>query len=168
MKSARLLSVALLSLTAWPALAVNKCINELGQVVYQNAPCPSTSTGSPISINSTPVPAGNSPAQEDEMAKVHLLSKTMERERKLREIDLEIERLERRILDHRSTMRAELAALEQKKTYANNNLAGATWEQSISQEMNAVAQKYDSLIRSDQNQIDFLRKDAERLRKTAE
>lgn len=43
-------------------------------------------------------------------------------------------------------MDLELAELQQKKLNARNNLAGATWEQSISTEMNAVTSRYRSKI----------------------
>jgi hypothetical protein len=71
----------------------------------------------------------------------------------------EIERHEQIITDYRAEMSRQMAALHDRKQFANNNLAGATWEQSLSGEMSAVAQKYDSLIRSEQIQIDQLRKD---------
>ncbi|MDV7391114.1 hypothetical protein RZS08_07170, partial [Arthrospira platensis SPKY1] len=59
----------------------------------------------------------------------------------------------------------EMASLSRKKQFASNNLAGATWEESISEEMNAVAQKYDALIRNDQSRIEQLRAAADRLKK---
>jgi len=45
----------------------------------------------------------------------------------------------------------ELAALRARKTQAADKLAGATWEQSISQEIAAVAQRYgdDTAVRQD-------------------
>ena len=168
MKSARLLSVVLLSLTTWPAMAVNKCVNELGQVVYQNAPCPDATKGSELTLQKAPPTTDATPADAGELKRIQQTASAMERERRLAEIDREIKRLEDRIVGHRSAMDSEMASLRRKKQFASNNLAGATWEQSISDEMNAVAQKYDALIRNDQNQIDFLRKDAERLRKTTE
>lgn len=39
-------------------------------------------------------------------------------------------------------MDQELDAIRNKKRYANNTLAGATWEQSLSTEMNAVTSRY--------------------------
>ena len=45
-------------------------------------------------------------------------------------------------------MNAELERLRNKKATANNNLAGATFEQSISSEMQAVTASYDVRIRS--------------------
>ncbi len=90
----------------------------------------------------------------------------MEWDRKLTEIGREISRLEGQIVEHRNAMNDEIDNLQRKKQSANNNLAGTTWEQSISDEMSAVSQKYDALIRNDQSQINLLRADADRLRQT--
>ena len=99
------------------------------------------------------------------MKHIQQTANALERERRLTEIDREIKRLEGRIVDHRSEMGSEMDSLRRKKQFANNKLAGATWEQSISDEMNAVVQKYDALIRNDQNQIERLHTDADQLRK---
>jgi hypothetical protein len=44
------------------------------------------------------------------------------------EIDREIKTLESTVNDYRSDMNSEMARLQRKKTFANKNLAGATWE----------------------------------------
>ena len=49
---------------------------------------------------------------------------------------------EKEIESLRHEMDADMAILKRKKSYANSNLAGAAWEQSISTEMDAVARKY--------------------------
>lgn len=165
MKSTYLFSMILLSLTAWPAMAVNKCVNEAGQVVYQSAPCPATAKGSELTLQKVAPAPTSSPADSEELKRIQQTADALERERRLTEIDRDIKRLEGRIIDHRSEMDGEMNGLRRKKQFANNNLAGATWEQSISDEMNAVAQKYDALIRDDQNRIERLRADADQLRK---
>ena len=60
-------------------------------------------------------------------------------------------------------MDGEINALRGKKQYSRNNLAGATWEQSISTEMQAVSERYrveinsiDQNIRMAQAEIDRL------------
>ena len=57
----------------------------------------------------------------------------------------------------------ELAALRAKKAHANNNLAGAMWEQSISQEMSAVVARYDVRIRAIRGEIERLQGERARL-----
>lgn len=57
---------------------------------------------------------------------------------------------------------SQLAARRTKKNQANN-LAGAMWEQSISQEMSAVVARYDVRIRAIQGEIERLQGERERL-----
>lgn len=51
-KCTGLLSAALLTLITTPVAAVNKCVNDAGQVVYQTAPCPATTKGSELNLQS--------------------------------------------------------------------------------------------------------------------
>ena len=165
-KYPRLLSVTLLILSAAPAAAVNKCVNDAGQVVYQTAPCPATAKGSELTLQKAPPPSVTSAADAEELKRLQQTAGKMERDRKLTEIEREIKVIEDRIIDHRRSLNREMENLQRKKGLANNNLAGATWEQSISDEMSAVSQRYDALIRNDQSRIDLLRADAERLRQS--
>lgn len=161
-------ATTLLALTLSPAMAINKCVNDAGQVVYQSAPCPASAKGGELTLQKAVPASAPSPADAEELKRIQQTASALERERRLTEIDREIQRLEGRITDHRSAMDGEMANLRRKKLLANNNLAGATWEQSISEEMNAVTQKYDALIRSDQSRIDQFQNDADRLRKSAQ
>jgi len=45
------LGVVLLGLLAYPALAVNKCVEQSGRIFYQRAPCPANSHGGDLSRN---------------------------------------------------------------------------------------------------------------------
>ena len=166
MRPAALVTVTLLAFWVTPALAVNKCVEDTGKVVYQSAPCPTTSKGSEMTLQQAAPAAVVSPADAEELKRLQQTAGAMERERKLKEINRDIGRAEDLIASYRQSMNNELNALQQKKQRANNNLAGATWEQSISAEMSAVSQKYDALIRNEQTQIERLRTDADQLRKT--
>ena len=80
-------------------------------------------------------------------------------------------RIERRISRHEATIRnlqrqrdREIAAIRRKARYASNNLAGATWEQSLATEMQALTDRYNSEIGVEQSSIDRLRDDLDRLR----
>ena len=81
----------------------------------------------------------------------------MARERQIREANYEIENLERRIANRSEQMTREMDSLRAQKSRANNNLAGATWEQSLSTEMQAVAARYKVMNDVDQEQIKALR-----------
>jgi len=89
----------------------------------------------------------------------------MEQARRKREIDDEIEKLQSDIRGYEQASEAELAILRSKKSYANYNLPGAIWERkarekSISTEMRAVSDKYQTRIQVARDKIAQLRKDA--------
>ena len=70
---------------------------------------------------------------------------------------------EARINNLNASMERDLALLRAKKLRANNNLAGATWENSISKEMDAVTKKYQLQIDRIQRNIDRTRNVIEQL-----
>lgn len=163
MKKALFLSCVLSVVASTPAMAVNKCVIDGWKVVYQVAPCPDAAKSSDVTIRKdTATPAA--PAEADELKRIKETGAAMERERKITETEREIAERESRNHAIQQTMTNELAALKIKKTAARNNLAGATWEESISGEMNAVTQKYDTMIRTNQSKIDSLRDELEKLR----
>ena len=73
----------------------------------------------------------------------------IEKSNRLREIGRETKKLEKEIGNYQKEMDSEIQRLRDKKTYAANNLAGATWEESISTEMSAV-------VASIKTKIDFI------------
>jgi hypothetical protein len=56
-------------------------------------------------------------------------------------------------------MDRELAALREEQSKAKNNLAGATWQQSIATEMTAVTNKYQLKIQDAQHRLDAIKSD---------
>ena len=56
-----------------------------------------------------------------------------------------------------------MAKLKDSKRYANNNLAGAVWEESLSNEMAAIAAQYDTDVRAIDVEIDRLNDELKRL-----
>ena len=79
-------------------------------------------------------------------------------------------RLERRISRHQRNISAlqrerdrELASVRQRMQRANNNLAGATYIQGLSTEMQAVTDSYSSRIDVEQRSIDRLLTELDRL-----
>ncbi len=154
-----------------------KCV-EGGKTVFQERPCkggggavnirPQSGDG-PAAASAQSKPAGQPDAaqaasNQSAASKAESQLQTMQRDRRLREIGFEIADAERAIRNHNEGLDAELAALRNKKRYANNNLAGATWEQSISAEMQAVSHKYKTKISIEQGKIDRLRREEESLR----
>lgn len=77
----------------------------------------------------------------------------------------EIYRKERSVSALYDELAAKQEQLRQKKNRSMNNLAGATWEQSISDEMKAVAAEYDIKIRGAQGEVDALKRKRDELSK---
>lgn len=81
----------------------------------------------------------------------------MERDRLIFEKQHQIASLERTVAERNTQMAQEIDQLRQRKSLARNNLAGATWEQSLSSEMQAVTQKYQAINQIDLEQIRVIR-----------
>ena len=135
--------------------AVYKCLGENGQTTYSQQKC------------------GNDAVQVDVQESGHQGTGTNEnisdryesykKNSRPGEIDREVKRLNSEIKKYQGRMNKELTDLSEKKKYAANNFAGATWEQSISSEMSAVTSKYDALIDSAEAKIDRLLKEKVRI-----
>lgn len=152
------------------SIAINKCIGPDGKISYSDAPCEGRAKRSEVQLQKIPAATPNnqrgdangisSQSREAEMVRV------MKKQRRESDINHEIAMREANIDRFRRQMETELAALRQKKGTANNNYAGATWEQSISTEMTAVASSYDVKIRMEQERLQSLRADAKALTET--
>ncbi len=142
-----------------------------GVTVYQASPC--AKEGEEIRVRSTPasVPAQRIDDRGNDRPKPGGRKTTRHSERAyLAQLEIdkknhEIDKHNKNIKRYRKMMRSELAALKRKKGYARNNLAGATWEQSISTEMRAVTEKYQQMIDSEKYDIDALKDEIKELRK---
>lgn len=161
---------------ASPVFALNKCVSPTGKLSFQDTPCssselatevtprpasgppvrppapqpssaPSTSAASEKAANSTP--PGTSYQRQLE---------TLEAERLKREVSDAIRFKKDEISKHRGQCDAEQQAIRNQKARANNNLAGATWEQSLSTEMNAAARRCDTRGRELQGDMEELRR----------
>lgn len=132
-----------------------------GRSVYQQAPCaPGTAKGTIAArpgVSDSEARLARTKFEQGEAART-----TSER---LRVIDREIDEKTTSIEQFQRAMDEELDALRAKKGSARNNLAGATWEQSISTEMEAVASKYRTKIKLAQDEIESLRREKDTLKK---
>lgn len=148
----RAAALAAALLTAGAAHAqIYKCRID-GQTVFADHPC--AADAQPLDVRpaagpGTP-PAPGAPSTLD---KLNASVADMARTRQLRDLDHRI-RGERIGLDQeQDRMNQELAALRSKKNRANNNLAGAMWEQSISEEMNATVARYNLRMQGIRDEI---------------
>ena len=80
-------------------------------------------------------------------------------ERRVLELERAVQATEFNIANRNVQMQNEFAALRGMKASANNNLAGATYAQSLSTEMQAVTAKYKALNDIDQQRLTTLRTD---------
>ena len=157
-------AVSLTCFIAFPASAeMFKCLED-GKTVFQDRPCSGAGTAisvTPANRTTTPGSEGGKPqAEPSSITKLRNHTQSMELDRRQREIAYAIRDSEQEIDGYRAQMDRELAALQYKKSQANNNLAGATWEQSISTEMQAVSEKYRTKIQIARDRIVDLRQRA--------
>lgn len=74
-------------------------------------------------------------------------------------LDRQIADFERRKANVRQMMDRDLAEWQRNRARANNNLAGATWEQSLAQEAEVKRARYQAEIDQIDREIDRLRED---------
>jgi|SRR5690554_782402 len=138
------------------ATSVHVCTNADGKKSFQDQPCDAGLKADIKTIKTTP---SQTSTMYDPSAKTTAYNQ-MRSDNERRQLDRDIKRSENRIVDYRNNMQRELSLLRKKKNYANNNLAGAEWENSISTEMQAVTSKYSTLITSEEARLANLRKQA--------
>ena len=167
-----LVSVALaaaLCTTTPAAFAINKCIGPTGSVVFQDAPC--MGSGGRLNVRpasgDAPAPAGEPAATpsapeakpQTEAQRIEKQIAESQKDRRRRELrERLIPDASQAINHHRAQCDSQLKALQARKSLANNNLAGATWEASISSEMSAISTQCDTQNRSLRADLDALRK----------
>ena len=156
----KLLGLSLL-VASCSASAQFKCVDSKGQIAFQQTRCSVSDKEQKVRVyvGEAPKPVPAASTAQPTIGPYQRMAANSERERLLEERARVIENLAGQINYLQDTiarrnlqMSAELANLQNKKAYARNNLAGATWEQSISTEMQAITQKYKTM-----NDVDFER-----------
>ncbi len=151
----KIIALLVFSCLSWPAAAINKCTLSNGKVIYSDMPCPGGKTQQiAIQKSSVAEPDKLRPSTGIEPAKYERqLRKRLDLEKIDRDIGFyfaEINRLE-------NNREAEINNLMRQGSRANNNLAGATFLNSLAQEQNAVALRYNATIQQVNNNIQALR-----------
>jgi hypothetical protein len=157
------LTTALL-LSAAPAWAINKCSGPGGKVVSQDAPCAGQggeimvkpATGNPAPSAPQAVAEGQRPMTEAQ--RINANTDKIQQEWHKRDLERRKSDLEAAIAQDNTACEREQDQLRSRKAAANNNLAGATWEQSISLEMQAAAARCDTRSRQRQHDLDEVNK----------
>lgn len=167
MKFQILIASALLA--ASPAWAINKCKGPDGKVTFQDAPC--MGQGEKIEVRpasgatpkpAAPVAAASAPAQAAAPArKENVFGERWQRRTYLENRGIPDARAA--IDGHQADCAAQQAQLASKKKRATNSLAGATWEDSISGEMQAAATTCDTRARELRAEFDSLQRELREL-----
>ncbi len=136
-----------------------KCTDERGRPIFSQRPCDAhAETGTVQGPQHTggnqfaPDPAlkigsgRNSEAAWDRVEASNLI----------RDAERQVKRREDHIARLEAERDGQIAVLKDKKRFASNNLAGATWEDSLSSEMQVINDQYQSKIESEQRKIDRL------------
>jgi hypothetical protein len=156
--------LSIMSITVSNAQELLKCESNSGKISYQSTPCESTdksttirSVPSPESVNASESTRSNSSkinrSADNGASSDRALLKTMQTDRRRKELNDNVETSMQRISRFRKQFDNDLSSLKAKKNSANNNLAGATFEQSISTEMQATVASYETRIRFEENKL---------------
>lgn len=159
---------AVLILAGSAQAQVYKC-KEDGKTVFSDRPCaadaqtikvrPAAGHSNPSAPTTETSSSGPASASVNSSNNPQAIVARMERERLVRNLDHDIEVEQSGIRQDEDSMSREVAALRNKKQHANNNLAGAVWEQSISAEMAAVVARYEVKIQSRRERLKRLEAD---------
>lgn len=159
--------IALTSLTLpIQAVAINKCVSSDGKVSFQEQPCVGKGGAIEVKPASGSAPAipradtgtsSNPTTTAPGSKKEGVFGETYRRK-----LDLEthlISATRGQLNGHLQRCDAQQRELAAKKGQARNNLAGATWEQSISAEMQAAATTCDTKARDLRTQLEGYEKE---------
>lgn len=122
---------------AMPAWAINKCTNANGKAVFQDAPC--SGRGEQVEVRPA---TGNAPAAAASQAVAAPSKPKPDSSSELRRIELEqylVRNKRDQVNGNLQDCQNKLDQLARRKSTANNNLAGAVLESSISSEMQSVS-----------------------------
>lgn len=167
--------VVALSVACLPAMAVNKCVGPNGSVVFQDAPCagkgeaikvrPASGAGQ-ATKGTESTASGDEPIKKplSEAQRIEKQIASSQQARRKQELEsLLVPNASAAIARQKASCDREFQTLRTKKRAANNNLAGATWESSISSEMTAVATRCDTESRNLRSSFDELRAECREL-----
>jgi len=153
-----------IAISASVSAQVYKC-REGGTTVFSATPC--AVNAKPIDVRPASGAARTQPAErqaelQQNTARAGSVQQNALTDRadvaaRRRILEDEIYRKERSVSALYDELAAKQEQLRQKKNLSMNNLAGATWEQSISDEMKAVADEYSIKIRGALGEFDALK-----------
>jgi len=156
-----------------PSWAINKCAMPNGKVSFQDAPCPGKGEAIEVKPASGRAPSPAPVASDaDPVTSAQPAAKPAKKEGAFgetwrRKTDLEqhlISSARSELYGHLADCERQQRSLAARKSQASNNLAGATWEQSISAEMQAAATTCSTRARDLRAQLESLEKELRALK----
>lgn len=131
-----------------------QCKDKWGQPVFSQRPCGEDATQGSIKA---PLESGSTQDDQESWAKVSADNAVREAERDIARRESQLDQLEK-VRDQK------IAELQRRTDYANNNLAGAQYRESLATEMQAVNGQYQGKIDREQGDIDRIRAQMDRVR----
>lgn len=176
----QLAAIALILAAATPAWAIFKCDDGTGKQIFQDRPCTSGKSATydvkPATGHAPKAAPAAAPSASTGQTSTAAAKPMTEAQRLNTQADLIRKRSRLKDLNElylggayeatqrtQANCRRELEALSDKKRSSMNNLAGATWEQSISAEMQAVATRCQAEQQTAQNELERLRSEKSQL-----
>lgn len=150
-KAGLIAAVFLLHSSAW---AINKCTGPGGKISFQDAPC--IGQGDKIAVK--PASGFADSTAETTQTRTQSNLDTLQNERMRREKWLVMNDARKGLEDQRARCADEQKRIASTKSRSNNNLAGATRDVSISQEMTAAAMACDSSTRGKEKEVESAEK----------
>jgi hypothetical protein len=143
--------ILLLAIISLPLHAeIYKCVDQKGKTTFSQYPCDDSAEIIPLKTTQPAHPVKSVSEYSSELEAISIRTDILKLERRKRSLQRKLD--------------TELAALKRKKLRANKSLAGATWEQSISSEMEAISTSYTNKIQSTQDQINEAKAELKDLR----
>lgn len=148
----RMLFIACLLSSNALAAEIYRCTTSSGKFVFSDAPCTADQKSANMTINT---PRAQQSTDEATQAKKRLseAATSMYTTRRQGELNAVIRDTEYEIASLQRNMDLELSVLKKRMGHANNNLAGATWQQSIVAEMQSVTSQYEMKIKNAQSRL---------------
>lgn len=132
-----------------------------GATVIQDRPCPGAvkrSSDMPVkqagsALTPAPSAAPAEVAKPSDLERQKAFMAKGAKDRRISDLQFEISRTEASISQMQANMNAEIAALDRQKSSANNNLAGATYLNSLATEQQAISTRYSVEISTQRDRL---------------
>lgn len=153
----------LLALASFHAVAgsgsYHVCTDAKGQKLFTQDPCPNGQAAEVKHYSVTNTAPAPDAASDNRLSTDNPAYIKMRDSNRRAELERAIKKSEKEISKLQQQLDTELAGLKVKQGQANNNLAGATYQQSLATEMQAVTDRYKLQMQNKQSELDRQREE---------